>query len=157
MELISQIQEWHKTAQAGSPLKDELVSVKLDQAINLIKEEVEEMIEAAESGDKDHAAHEAADVIFVAVNLLHVLGYDAESVVREVTKANYEKIFNAQTVVDMSLEIIDYCEEKEANIRKCGEELYAIYGESGKMKKGPFYEKPDYSKFEKVQDGIYST
>lgn len=150
MELISQIQEWHKTAQAGSPLKNDIEVVRRAQAVDLIREEVEEMIEACESGDKAHAAHESADVIFVAVNLLHVLGYDAESVVREITKANYQKIFNAQTLVDMSLEIVDYCEEKKANIRKCGEELYAIYGESGKMKKGPFYEKPDYSKFEKV-------
>lgn len=150
MDVLKEIQHWHKMAQAGSPLKNELLPVKIDQALNLIKEEVDEMLEAHDNDNLLHAAHEAADVIFTVVNFIHLLGYDAESVVREITRANYKKIIDAELAYYDYLNIAQYQEEKNASVRSVGGGHYAMYGDSGKMKKGPYYEKPDYSKFEKL-------
>ncbi len=147
MDTLKSIQRWHVAAQAGSPLKDEPAEVKLQQAINLFIEEVNESKEALLSGDKQHAAHELADVIFVIVNLMNQLGYDARSVTQEIIDANRSKIFHDITYRFNKEEIESYCEEKNATVRRCGRRVQAIYGENGKMKKGPLYVLPDYRKF----------
>ena len=88
--------------------------------INLIKEEVEELIEAMNNKDLLEVADALTDILYVTYGAGHAFGIDLDKCFEEVQNSNMSKL-----------------DEK-------GE---PIFNESGKVMKGPNYFKPDLSKF----------
>jgi len=64
------------------------------QAIDKIHEELEEVKEAASSGDRDHIEDEIGDLLFSVTNLARHFGIDPEAALRR-TNAKFERRFGA--------------------------------------------------------------
>ena len=88
--------------------------------IALIKEELEELLEAMKNNDLLEVADALTDILYVTYGAGHAFGIDLD------------KCFN---------------EVQNSNMSKLGENGEPIYNESGKVMKGPNYFKPDLSKF----------
>jgi len=87
---------------------------------DLIKEELEELKEAMENKDLLEVADALTDILYVAYGAGHAFGIDLDKCFEEVQSSNMSKL---------------------------GEDGKPIYNESGKVKKGPKYFKPDLTKF----------
>ena len=67
------------------------VTPNLETSIRVFKEEVDELIEAADIGtDKDHIAEEAADVFVTAIGICMASGVDLENIIAQ-TRAVIDK------------------------------------------------------------------
>ena len=87
---------------------------------DLIKEELDELNEAMKNKDLLEVADALTDILYVTYGAGHAFGI------------NLDKCFE---------------EVQNSNMSKLGENGKPIYNESGKVKKGPKYFKPDLSKF----------
>ena len=63
-----------------------------------LREEIEEMLEAANSKDESETCHEAADVLFVAIGNIVSLGSAGEEGVRNVTAKNAGKTHETHAI-----------------------------------------------------------
>lgn len=75
----------------------------LGESIAIFMEEVGEVVQACQDEDAEHAAEEAADVIWTLINLLEVRGidpYDLEVAVYEVVRKNGAKTHDTHELVD---------------------------------------------------------
>ncbi len=63
-----------------------------------LREEIEEMLEAANSKDEPETCHEAADVLFVAIGNIVSLGNAGEQGVRNVTAKNAGKTHETHAI-----------------------------------------------------------
>ena len=88
--------------------------------IDLIKEELDELQEAMKNNDLLEVADALTDILYVTYGAGHAFGIDLDKCFDEVQNSNMSKL---------------------------GENGEPIYNESGKVKKGPNYFKPDLSKF----------
>ena len=88
--------------------------------IDLIKEELEELIEAMNNKDLLEVADALTDILYVTYGAGHAFGIDLDKCFDEVQNSNMSKL---------------------------DENGKPIYNESGKVMKGPNYFKPDLSKF----------
>ncbi len=88
--------------------------------IDLIKEELEELIEAMNNKDLLEVADALTDILYVTYGAGHAFGIDLDKCFEEVQNSNMSKL------------------------DKGGK---PIYNEFGKVMKGPNYFKPDLSKF----------
>ena len=88
--------------------------------IDLIKEEIEELIEAMNNKDLLEVADALTDILYVTYGAGHAFGIDLDKCFDEVQNSNMSKLDNSGK---------------------------PIYNESGKVMKGPNYFKPDLSKF----------
>ena len=88
--------------------------------IDLIKEELDELIEAMNSKDLLEVADALTDILYVTYGAGHAFGI------------NLDKCFE---------------EVQNSNMSKLGENGEPIYNELGKVMKGPNYFKPNLSKF----------
>ena len=88
--------------------------------IDLIKEELEELMEAMNNNNLLEVADALTDILYVTYGAGHAFGIDLD------------KCFN---------------EVQNSNMSKLGENGKPIYNESGKVMKGPKYFKPDLAKF----------
>ena len=88
--------------------------------IDLIKEELEELIEAMNNNDLLEVADALTDILYVTYGAGHAFGIDLDKCFEEVQNSNMSKL---------------------------DENGKPIYNESGKVMKGPKYFKPDLSKF----------
>ena len=88
--------------------------------IDLIKEELDELIEAMNSNDLLEAADALTDILYVTYGAGHAFGIDLDKCFDEVQNSNMSKL------------------DKNGK---------PIYNESGKVMKGPNYFRPDLSKF----------
>ena len=88
--------------------------------LNLIKEELEELIEAMNNKDLLEVADALTDILYVTYGAGHAFGIDLDKCFEEVQNSNMSKL---------------------------GENGKPIYNDSGKVMKGPNYFKPDLSKF----------
>jgi len=61
--------------------------------LNKIREETEEVAQATDAGDTEHATEEVGDLLFVVVNLARHLGADPERALRE-TNLKFERRFS---------------------------------------------------------------
>jgi ATP diphosphatase len=77
-----------KAAQVGFDWPD------ADQVVSKIHEELDEVREAAETGDADHLEDEIGDLLFAVTNLSRHYGIDPESALRR-TNAKFERRFRA--------------------------------------------------------------
>lgn len=141
-DIIGSITAWHHVA--GS--KDTTLAIKL------IQEEYKEVMEAALSGDDIyHTAQEAADLVFVAINLIYQLGLQPASVIEEITISNYSKFIPKNVYTDRKEEIDNYCSENNFSLEEVelskDTTVYCVKDENGKLKKGMFYKGVDYDKF----------
>ena len=64
----------------------------------MLQEEIEEMLEAANSRDESEACHEAADVLFVAIGNMVSLGSAGVDGVRDVTSKNAAKTHETHAI-----------------------------------------------------------
>lgn len=89
---------------------------------NLMKEENEEYLEAAQNGDLVEVADALGDMMYILCGTIieHGLQHLIEDVFEEIQRSNMSKL---------------------------GEDGQPIYREDGKVMKGPNYFKPDFSKF----------
>jgi predicted HAD superfamily Cof-like phosphohydrolase len=88
--------------------------------IDLIKEELEELIEAMNNRDLLEVADALTDILYVTYGAGHAFGIDLDKCFEEVQISNMSKL---------------------------NENGKPIYNESGKVMKGPNYFKPDLSKY----------
>ncbi len=88
--------------------------------VNLIKEELQELIEAMNRKDLLEVADALTDILYVTYGAGHAFGI------------NLDKCFE---------------EVQNSNMSKLDENGKPIYNESGKVMKGPNYFKPDLTKF----------
>ena len=88
--------------------------------VSLIKEELNELIEAMNKKDLVEVADALTDILYVTYGAGHAFGI------------NLDKCFE---------------EVQNSNMSKLDENGKPIYNESGKVMKGPNYFKPDLSKF----------
>ena len=88
--------------------------------IDLIKEELEELIEAINNKDLSEVADALTDILYVTYGAGHAFGIDLDKCFDEVQNSNMSKL--------------------DVNGKP-------IYNESGKVMKGPKYFKPDLSKY----------
>ena len=101
--------------------KAELSNSKInDLRISLINEELEELKKAIEDNDILEVADALTDILYVAYGAGHAFGI------------NLDKCFN---------------EVQESNMSKLDSNGKPNYNESGKVMKGPYYFKPNLSKF----------
>ena len=88
--------------------------------IDLIKEELEELIEAMKNNNLLEVADALTDILYVAYGAGHAFGIDLDKCFNEVQNSNMSKL--------------------DTNGKP-------IYNDAGKVMKGPNYFKPDLSKF----------
>ena len=88
--------------------------------IDLIKEELNELIQAMKNNDLVEVADALTDILYVTYGAGHAFGIDLDKCFEEVQNSNMSKL---------------------------DENGKPIYNESGKVMKGPNYFKPDLSKF----------
>ena len=88
--------------------------------IDLIKEELDELIEAMKNNDLLEVADALTDILYVTYGAGHAFGIDLDKCFDEVQNSNMSKL---------------------------DENGQPIYNESGKVMKGPNYFKPDLSRF----------
>ena len=88
--------------------------------IDLIKEELEELIEAMKNNNLLEVADALTDILYVTYGAGHAFGIDLDKCFNEVQNSNMSKL--------------------DANGKP-------IYNDAGKVMKGPNYFKPDLSKF----------
>ena len=88
--------------------------------IDLIKEELDELIEAMKNNDLLEVADALTDILYVTYGAGHAFGI------------NLDKCFE---------------EVQNSNMSKLDENGKPIYNDAGKVMKGPNYFKPDLSKF----------
>ena len=88
--------------------------------IDLIKEELEELIEAMHDKNLLEVADALTDILYVTYGAGHAFGIDLDKCFDEVQNSNMSKL---------------------------GEDGKPIYNEAGKVMKGPNYFKPDLSKY----------
>ena len=88
--------------------------------VSLIKEELDELIEAMNKKDLVEVADALTDILYVTYGAGHAFGINLDKCFQEVQNSNMSKLDNN------------------------GE---PIYNEKGKVMKGPNYFKPDLSKF----------
>ena len=88
--------------------------------IGLIKEELEELIEAMNNKDLLEVADALTDILYVTYGAGHAFGIDLDKCFQEVQNSNMSKL---------------------------DEKGKPIYNDSGKVMKGPNYFKPDLTKF----------
>ena len=88
--------------------------------INLIKEELEELIDAMNKKDLVEVADALTDILYVTYGAGHAFGINLDECFEEVQNSNMSKLDN---------------------------DGRPIYNDKGKVMKGPNYFKPDLSKF----------
>ena len=88
--------------------------------VNLIKEELDELIEAMNKKDLVEVADALTDILYVTYGAGHAFGINLDDCFEEVQNSNMSKL------------------DKDGK---------PIYNENGKVMKGPNYFKPDLSKF----------
>ena len=88
--------------------------------VNLIKEELDELIEAMNKKDLVEVADALTDILYVTYGAGHAFGINLD---------------------------ICFDEVQRSNMSKLGNDGKPIYNEHGKVMKGPKYFKPDLSKF----------
>ncbi len=88
--------------------------------IDLIKEEIDELIEAMKNKDLLEVADALTDILYVTYGAGHAFGIDLDKCFEEVQNSNMSKLDDNGS---------------------------PIYNQSGKVMKGPNYFKPDLSKF----------
>ena len=88
--------------------------------VSLIKEELDELVEAMNKKDLVELADALTDILYVTYGAGHAFGI------------NLDKCFD---------------EVQRSNMSKLGDDGKPIYNEFGKVMKGPKYFKPDLSKF----------
>ncbi len=90
--------------------------------IELIKEELDELINSIENKDLLEVADALTDILYVTYGAGHAFGIDLDACFQEVQNSNMSKL---------------------------GDNGSPIYNEAGKVMKGPKYFKPNLSKFVK--------
>ena len=88
--------------------------------IELIKEELEELTEAMQDENLLEVADALTDILYVTYGAGHAFGIDLDKCFEEVQNSNMSKL---------------------------GDDGKPIYNEAGKVMKGPYYYKPDLSKY----------
>ena len=88
--------------------------------VNLIKEELDELIEAMNKKDLVEVADALTDILYVTYGAGHAFGINLDDCFEEVQNSNMSKLDNNGK---------------------------PIYNENGKVMKGPNYFKPDLNKF----------
>jgi len=120
---INAVKEFHTAFRIGhseSPIAN-LGEVKNILRYNLMKEENEEYLAAVQSNDLIEIADALGDMMYILCGTIieHGLQHKIEEVFDEIQRSNMSKL---------------------------GENGNPIYGEDGKVLKGPNYFKPDFSK-----------
>ena len=88
--------------------------------VSLIKEELDELIEAMNKKDLVEVADALTDILYVTYGAGHAFGINLDACFEEVQNSNMSKL------------------DKDGK---------PIYNDKGKVMKGPYYFKPDLSKF----------
>jgi predicted HAD superfamily Cof-like phosphohydrolase len=119
---IKAVQEFHEAFKIGyrTSLKADLGTAKNTLRFDLMKEENEEYLEAAENNDLVEVADALGDMLYILCG----------TIIEHGMQDKIEEVFN---------------EIQRSNMSKLGEDGSPIYREDGKVLKGPNYFKPNIS------------
>ena len=121
MSNFSKVGTFMKTFGQEVKTKPSLSTEKINKLrIDLIKEELEELIEAMNNMDLLEVADALTDILYVTYGAGHAFGIDLDKCFDEVQNSNMSKL---------------------------DENGKPMYNDAGKVMKGPNYFKPDLSKF----------
>ena len=124
---LKAVRIFHETYGLGvsEEMKADLGTLKNELRFNLMKEENEEYLEAANNNDIVEIADALGDMMYILCGTIieHGLQNHIEAVFDEIQRSNMSKL---------------------------GEDGKPIYREDGKVMKGPNYFKPDFSKILKI-------
>ena len=121
MSNFSKVGTFMKTFGQEVKSKPSFSSDKINKLrINLIKEELDELIEAMNKKDLVEVADALTDILYVTYGAGHAFGINLDDCFEEVQNSNMSKL------------------DKDGK---------PIYNDKGKVMKGPNYFKPDLSKF----------
>lgn len=124
---LKAVRLFHETYGLGvsEEMKADLGTLKNELRYNLMKEENEEYLEAANNNDIVEIADALGDMMYILCGTIieHGLQNHIEAVFDEIQRSNMSKL---------------------------GEDGKPIYREDGKVMKGPNYFKPDFSKILKI-------
>lgn len=82
----------HKFMRASGQSVDQYSPQQYDMYCGLIREEVSELAEALESGDRIQQLDALIDILVVTAGALHSLGVDAPGAWKEVMRSNFAKV-----------------------------------------------------------------
>lgn len=123
MTNFEKVREFHKAFGVEEHISvDDIVYTIRNLRIKLMKEELEESLEAMYEEDGPQIAKELCDLLYVVYGTLAVYGIDADAAFSAV---------------------------HESNMSKLGLDGKPVYRHDGKVIKGPNYKKPDMSKYVK--------
>ena len=126
------VQHWDDVFQATSkvPKKDAIALY-----VKLIQEEAKETLHAWEDSDTTEIIDGAGDVIWVAVKLLQIMGYQGRDIIELIHESNMSKLSNLPRYSDLL-----YSEPVELE----GKTMYVIRRRSdGKIMKSDNFKKPE--------------
>lgn len=91
---FEKVVDFHKRMEAyyNENLNPEPPDEKVNSRKNIIEEEYEELLEAIESGDINHIAKEAADLLYVVYGVGATYGFNLDSVFKLVHDSNMTKL-----------------------------------------------------------------
>ena len=120
---LNAVKEFHTSFKIGysEEMKGSLGENKNLLRYNLMKEENEEYLEAAQNDDIVEIADALGDMLYILCG----------TIIEHGLQDKIEEVFN---------------EIQRSNMSKLGEDGKPIYREDGKVMKGPNYFKPDFSK-----------
>lgn len=120
---IAAVQEFHTSFGLGFKQEptSQLTPEKVMLRFNLMKEENEEYLEAAQNGDIVEIADALGDMLYILCG----------TIIEHGLQGKIEEVFS---------------EIQRSNMSKLGADGKPIYREDGKVMKGPGYFKPDFSK-----------
>lgn len=124
---LNAVKEFHTSFKIGysEEMKGSLGENKNLLRYNLMKEENEEYLEAAQNDDIVEIADALGDMLYILCG----------TIIEHGLQDKIEEVFN---------------EIQRSNMSKLGEDGKPIYREDGKVMKGPNYFKPDFSKILKI-------
>jgi predicted HAD superfamily Cof-like phosphohydrolase len=113
---VHYVREFHETYDCALRAVPVATPLEVDMRIKLLREEVQEYVDAVAAADVVEVADALADIVYVAYGAALTHGIDLDAVLAEVHRSNMSKL---------------------------GADGKPIYREDGKVLKGPNYFQPD--------------
>lgn len=137
------VEEFHRTY--GLPVLDrpELVEERVELRLDLIREELAELVEAAEKLDLVGVADALGDLLYVIYGAAHEFGIPLDAVVAEIHRSNMTKLWTEEEAEEALRNPDRYPEDKRPHRAIRTAAGVVTQRADGKVLKGPRYQPPD--------------
>lgn len=137
------VEEFHRTF--GLPVleKPELVEERVELRLDLIREELAELAEAAAAGDLTEVADALGDLLYVVYGTALEFGIPLDRVMAEIHRSNMTKLWTAEEAAVAVANPDRYPEGRRPHRAVPTDGGVVVYREDGKVLKGPRWSPPD--------------